>query len=324
MVKANETNLEGILEGKRQYQVPLYQRVYSWGPKQIDQLWEDLIEIAEARRAWGTPTHFIRSLVLAASPDNGVVGVHKFLVVDGQQRLTTLSILLAAIRDHLSESDGQEHRTRIDAQYLVNTYEAGKPPKLVPTQADRSAYLAIVRASAEAGGEDAVGAAYRRFRVKLAEIPTIPRIPTTSRRSRTPCSVGWRWSRSRRRPATTRTGSSSHSTTPVCGSPSRICSRTTYSCVWRSCRGGVRSAVASVGGQARRGEPGAAVLAGPRAERREGQAVGHLSGPAAPLRRPDHPGAGRSRDPPDRRARRRPGDHPQTRTRAEPSPSEAA
>lgn len=170
MVKANETNLEGILEGKRQYQVPLYQRVYSWGPKQIDQLWDDLIEIAEARRAGGTPSHFIGSLVLAASPDNGVVGVHKFLVVDGQQRLTTLSILLAAIRDHLSESDGQEHRDRIDAQYLVNKYEAGKPPKLVPTQADRSAYLAIVRASAEAGGEDAVGAAYRRFRVKLAEI----------------------------------------------------------------------------------------------------------------------------------------------------------
>ena len=46
MVKANETNLEGVLEGKRQYQVPLYQRVYSWGPKQIDQLWDDLIEIA--------------------------------------------------------------------------------------------------------------------------------------------------------------------------------------------------------------------------------------------------------------------------------------
>ena len=76
MVKANETNLEGILEGKRQYQVPLYQRVYSWGPKQIDQLWDDLMEIAEARRAGGTPTHFIGSLVLAASPDNGVVGVH--------------------------------------------------------------------------------------------------------------------------------------------------------------------------------------------------------------------------------------------------------
>jgi len=73
MVKANETNLEGILEGKRQYQVPLYQRVYSWGPKQIDQLWDDLIEIAEARRAGGAPTHFIGSLVLAASPDNGVV-----------------------------------------------------------------------------------------------------------------------------------------------------------------------------------------------------------------------------------------------------------
>ncbi len=66
--------------------MPLYQRVYSWGPKQIDQLWDDLIEIAEARRAGGNPTHFIGSLVLAASPDNGAVGVHKFLVVDGQQR----------------------------------------------------------------------------------------------------------------------------------------------------------------------------------------------------------------------------------------------
>lgn len=168
MVKAKETDLEGVLEGKKQYQVPLYQRVYSWGRKQIDQLWTDLLDIAEVRRLDPTATHFIGSLVLAASPDNGAVGVQKYLVVDGQQRLTTLTLLLAALRDHQVETSGPEHRDRIDTQYLVNKYEKGQPAKVLPTQADRSAYLAVIRAAAQAGSEGTVGDAYRSFRSKIA------------------------------------------------------------------------------------------------------------------------------------------------------------
>ncbi|MFE4726118.1 DUF4268 domain-containing protein [Microbacterium sp. NPDC056736] len=169
MVKAKETDLEGVLEGKKQYQVPLYQRVYSWRNRQLDQLWDDIVAIAETRRTDPTATHFIGSLVLAASPDNAAVGLQKFLVVDGQQRLTTLTLLLAALRDHLIESEGVEHRDRIDAQYLVNKYESGAPAKLLPTQADRSAYLAVVRSAARAGEQDSIGDAYRRFRSKIAE-----------------------------------------------------------------------------------------------------------------------------------------------------------
>ena len=169
MVKAKETNLEGVLEGKKQYQVPLYQRGYSWGRKQIDQLWDDIVEIAQSRREDATATHFIGSLVLAASPENAAVGLQKFLVVDGQQRLTTLSILLAALRDHQDEVSGGNHRDRIDAQYLLNRFEPGEPVKVLPTQADRGAYLAVVRSAAQAGGEDAVGNAYRWFRAKIAE-----------------------------------------------------------------------------------------------------------------------------------------------------------
>lgn len=169
MVKAKETDLEGVLEGKKQYQVPLYQRVYAWRGKQLDQLWDDIVAIAEARRTDPTATHFIGSLVLAASPDNAAVGLQKFLVVDGQQRLTTLTLLLAALRDHLIEAEGGEHRDRIDAQYLINKYESGAPSKLLPTQADRSAYLAVVRAAPRAGEQDSIGDAYRRFRAKIAE-----------------------------------------------------------------------------------------------------------------------------------------------------------
>lgn len=169
MVKAKETDLEGVLEGKKQYQVPLYQRVYSWRTKQLDQLWDDIVAIAETRRSDPTATHFIGSLVLASSPDNAAVGLQTFLVVDGQQRLTTLTLLLAALRDHLIETEGEEHRERIDAQYLVNKYESGAPAKLLPTQADRSAYLAVLRAAPRAGEQDSIGDAYRRFRSKIAE-----------------------------------------------------------------------------------------------------------------------------------------------------------
>jgi len=168
VVQAKETNLEGILEGKKQYQVPLYQRVYSWGEKQLRQLWDDLVEIAEVRQRDPNATHFIGSLVLAASPGYGPVGVQTFLVVDGQQRLTTLTLLLAALRDHQAAVDGAHHRDRLDQQFLVNKWEAGEPAKLVPTQADRTPFLAVIRGSADAGGSDAIGAAYRFFRVRLA------------------------------------------------------------------------------------------------------------------------------------------------------------
>lgn len=168
MVKAVETSFAGVLEGKKQYQVPLYQRVYSWGSKQIDQLWDDIVELAATRRHEPGASHFIGSLVLAASPDFTAVGVAKLLVVDGQQRLTTLTLLLAALRDHLIKSGDAERAEGIHAQYLANVFDKGKPLKVLPTQADREAYKAVLLASREAGGSDKVGSAYNRFRAKIA------------------------------------------------------------------------------------------------------------------------------------------------------------
>lgn len=169
MVKAKETNLEGVLEGKKQYQVPLYQRRYTWGKDQIDQLWADLVDVVEARKSDPSATHFIGSLVLAASPDSHAVGLQRFLVVDGQQRLTTLTILLAALRDHQVTTGGDYHRDRIDSQYLINKYEPGQPRKVLPTQEDRPAYASIIEGAATAGGTDPIGTAYRLFLGKIAE-----------------------------------------------------------------------------------------------------------------------------------------------------------
>jgi alkylated DNA nucleotide flippase Atl1 len=165
-MKAGETTLKGLLQGERQYLVPLYQRRYSWKRPQLQQLWEDLTGLIDAEP---TTTHFIGSVVLAPSPTNTPAGVQSWLVVDGQQRLTTLSILLCAIRDHLCQTAPQA-AARIDDLYLLNKYAAGLDRyTLLPTQADRAAWIALVEGTPDAGGQDLVGGAYGFFRGVLAD-----------------------------------------------------------------------------------------------------------------------------------------------------------
>lgn len=169
MVAARETSLLPILEGSKQYRVPLYQRPYKWGKPQLKTLWDDVVQLAGDRQADLTATHFMGSLVLAPSPgDVTSVFVHH-LVVDGQQRLTTLTLLLCAIRDAYKASDSESvDARRIQDQLLTNQYRTGDDHfKLVPTQADRASYVAVVNGSAGAGGDDAVGEAYRFFSARL-------------------------------------------------------------------------------------------------------------------------------------------------------------
>lgn len=64
MVAARETTLQELLGGEKQYQVPLYQRTYSWGRDQLDKLWEDILQLAEDRVDRPDLTHFMGSLVL--------------------------------------------------------------------------------------------------------------------------------------------------------------------------------------------------------------------------------------------------------------------
>jgi uncharacterized protein with ParB-like and HNH nuclease domain/alkylated DNA nucleotide flippase Atl1 len=165
-LKANETTIRNLLQGERQYVVPLYQRRYSWKRRDLAQLWADLRRVIEAG---GTASHFIGSVVLAPSPTNLPAGVQGWLVVDGQQRLTTLSILLCAIRDHVTETDAQL-AAKIDDLYLFNKYATG-PERytLLPTKADRAAWIALIERTPDAGGEDRIGEAYRFFRAALLQ-----------------------------------------------------------------------------------------------------------------------------------------------------------
>ncbi|MEZ5234484.1 MAG: DUF262 domain-containing protein [Acidimicrobiales bacterium] len=169
-MKAEETTLQALLGGEKQYQIPLFQRSYTWGDAQFQLLWDDITDLADALRDGSSrQTHFLGSMVMAPSPSVGPAGVNEWVVVDGQQRLTTLTVLLAAIRDHEAQHN-PEAVDRFNELYLINRWAKGnKRYKLLPTQLDRLAYAAIIDRAPTAGEGDGVGAAYRFFRKQLIQ-----------------------------------------------------------------------------------------------------------------------------------------------------------
>lgn len=140
-MQAGETTLREIIQGEKQYIIPLFQRPYSWGKPQWEQLWSDIIELLEND---SNSPHFFGSIVtmqIESSPE----GVSKFLLIDGQQRLTTILILLATIRDQANIINSYKLVDKINNNYLTNTYEEGDNfYKLLPTQIDRQFFYDII------------------------------------------------------------------------------------------------------------------------------------------------------------------------------------
>ena len=164
-MQASETKVRQLVEGTKQYVVPLFQRPYSWTEKQWKTLWVDVLE--KAHHADGRP-HFFGSIV--TTPAKSVPqGVGKYLLVDGQQRLTTVQVLLAAIRDTAEFLGATLLRDRIAGQYLANLYETGDEQlKVLPTQDDRPAFRAVIRRNEIPAGR--LRNCYEFFRNQLARM----------------------------------------------------------------------------------------------------------------------------------------------------------
>jgi uncharacterized protein with ParB-like and HNH nuclease domain len=139
---ASETTIRKLIEGSKQYVVPLFQRPYSWTRKHWSTLWQDVLELVEDHNA---RPHFFGSTVTA--PAKSVPqGVGKWLLIDGQQRLTTTQLLLAALRDAASLVDANSLAQKIEGQSLLTAYESDDEQlKVLPTQGDRDAFRSIIR-----------------------------------------------------------------------------------------------------------------------------------------------------------------------------------
>lgn len=167
-MQASVTKLQPIIEGTKQYVIPLFQRSYSWEKKEWDVLWNDLFELCQVANP---RTHFIGSLV--TMPTNSVPeGITKYLLIDGQQRLTTIFILLALLRNrakHSGEEDLAELAAEIDNTLLINPFKKDLDYyKLQPTQLDRIFYHDLIHCRPSTAQNKIVDA-YRFFERKLQQ-----------------------------------------------------------------------------------------------------------------------------------------------------------
>ncbi len=147
-MKATEANLLKFLKKSPQFVIPIYQRNYSWTATQCRQLWADLLR---AGRDEKITAHFVGAIVYVERGLGNVVQQEALLVIDGQQRLTTSTLLIAALAKHFEDHGVGELLEAFSAKklrnyYLLNPDEEGERHfKLILSETDKETLLSILK-----------------------------------------------------------------------------------------------------------------------------------------------------------------------------------
>jgi len=148
-MKATEAKLIDFLKKSPQFIIPIYQRTYSWTEKECMQLWDDIIRTGNNDEI---SAHFVGSIVYIEKGLYHVSSQSPLLVIDGQQRLTTITLLIAALAKNIEQLE-EGNREPVEGfsprklrnYYLLNPEEEGdKQYKLILSQTDKDSLIAIV------------------------------------------------------------------------------------------------------------------------------------------------------------------------------------
>ncbi|NHB14190.1 DUF262 domain-containing protein [Helicobacter pylori] len=137
-MKAGEATLLEFFEQNQtnQFVIPIYQRVYSRGKEHCEQLWDDIIKTGGNDQIEG---HFIGSILYVL--DGNTHSNNPLLIIDGQQRLTTITLLFIALRDRSSD---EAKRKKMES-YLINSDKDGdKKFRLILSESDRDTLLSLI------------------------------------------------------------------------------------------------------------------------------------------------------------------------------------
>jgi len=148
-LKATEAKLLKFIRKSPQFVIPIYQRSYSWSEKECRQLWDDIVRAGEDEKI---NAHFIGSIVYIEKGIYQVTSQSPILVIDGQQRLTTVSLLIAALAEKLDALPEDEQEIlegfsprKLRNYYLRNPEEDGeKYYKLILSKTDKDTMVSIV------------------------------------------------------------------------------------------------------------------------------------------------------------------------------------
>ncbi len=167
-MEAKNTALKEFIEGTKQYIVPLFQRTYSWDKKQWETLWVDIKGLYETENH---KPHFFGSIV-SMQAKSVPEGVAKFLLIDGQQRLTTIFIILIVLRNKAFEAKVENLPEEINELFLVNKFKKDTQDffKLIPTQSDRDSYIELIKGMQDSSNsDDKIKEAYNFFEKKIGK-----------------------------------------------------------------------------------------------------------------------------------------------------------
>lgn len=144
-MKATEAKLLSFLQKSPQFVIPIYQRTYSWTDKQCRQLWDDILRAGTSDTI---AVHFIGSIVYVEQGLSQVTHQAPLLVIDGQQRLTTVSLLIEALARALGDGEPVDgfSAAKLRHYYLSNPLESGdRYFKLLLSQTDNASLKAIIK-----------------------------------------------------------------------------------------------------------------------------------------------------------------------------------
>lgn len=162
-----------LLNGNTQFIVPVYQRKYSWlKDKQCSRLWKDIVEMEKS----GKRQHFVGSIVNIAE-SKSPMGIQKYLIIDGQQRMTTLTILMIALRDHLKENPDEDvDPDTLTTMLLKNIGQKGDNRyKMMLTESDKDILIKLIDQSPISDTEDSnIYLNYLYFKQQIANSELAP------------------------------------------------------------------------------------------------------------------------------------------------------
>lgn len=168
-MKANATRLLEFMNNASQFIIPIYQRNYSWDTTKCLQLWKDIWRAGEDDAISG---HFLGSIVYVEE-DLGTVSLKSpLLVIDGQQRLTTITLLLAALCEAVGENEviSGFNAAKIAGYYLINPLESGnRKYRLLLSDADRDSLLHILDGPEPKEESHAIKTNFNLFREWVAD-----------------------------------------------------------------------------------------------------------------------------------------------------------
>lgn len=144
-MKATEAKLLEFLKKSPQFIIPIYQRTYSWTERECRQLWDDIVRTGSDD---AISAHFVGSIVYIEKGLYQVSSQSPLLVIDGQQRLTTVTLILEALARQLGGDEPLDgfSAKKIRSYYLLNPLEEGERGfKLLLTQTDKASLLALVQ-----------------------------------------------------------------------------------------------------------------------------------------------------------------------------------